>query len=212
MKRLSWQAGIIVIVSLVMVVGVEATQLDVLAVAALGGSSYGMRTTFDGGTNGVLVRDNSPSSETVYRAQFGYRNRITSMALGDTHQIFRARGQGGYPTNETVLRVQVKSTPSGYIMFVWARLDNGGYSAALMTFVPNVHQMMFEWAAATSPGANDGILRIYKSGNLIREKTNLDNDTSVIDFVQLGAFSTVDATTVGHQDFDNFFSYRTFAP
>ena len=201
------KACMIMSVIVVMALGVEATQLEVIPAAALGGSNYGMRTTFDGGTDGVLVRDNSPSSETVYRAQFGYRNRITSMTLADTHQIFRARGQ-----NETVLRVQIKSTPSGYIMFVWARLDNGGYSAPLMTFVPNVHQMMFEWAAATSPGANDGILRIYKSGNLIRENTNLDNDTFVIDFVQLGAFSTVDAATVGHQDFDNFESYRTLAP
>lgn len=206
------KACTIMFVIVVMALGVEATQLDVIPAAALGGSSYGMRTTFDGGTDGVLVRDNSPSSETVYRVQYGYRNRITSMTLGDTHQIFRARGQGGYPTNETVLRVQIKSTPSGYIMFVWARLDNGGYSQPLMTFVPNVHQMMFEWAAATSPGANDGILRIYKSGNLIREKVNLDNDTYVVDFVQLGAFSTVDAATVGHQDFDNFESYRTLAP
>ena len=206
------KACMIMSVIVVMALGVEATQLEVIPAAALAGSNYGMRTTFDGGTNGVLVRDNSPSSDTVYRAQFGYRNRITSMTLGDTHQIFRGRGQGSYPTNETVFRVQIKSTPSGYIMFVWARLDNGGYSQPLMTFVPNVHRMMFEWSAATAPGANDGILRIYKSGNLIREKTNLDNDTYVIDFVTLGAFATVDAATTGHQDFDNFESYRTFAP
>ena len=45
------KAGLVVVATIMISVTAQATKLTVIPEAALGGSNYGMQTTFDGATN-----------------------------------------------------------------------------------------------------------------------------------------------------------------
>lgn len=198
-------AAAAVVVVLLSASALSATTLSVTPAAAISGN-HGLQINFTGDTANALVIDDSPVGETCYSASFTLRHNLMTMVAADTHQVLRTRMGGSTP----VVRLQVKraNDDSNFIIFVWARLDNGTFTVPLMVFAPNQHLIKVNWKAATSDGANDGGLQLWKGANLISEYTNLDNDTYVVDDVNFGAFGGVDATTTGEVHLDDFVSTR----
>lgn len=171
--------------------------------AAIGGSTFGLKVQMTD-LNNCLVQDDSPTAETNYFVTFNLRNNFT-MAPGTAHILFRART----PAVPAVFLAQaVRDFGGNYVMYVVAYRDNGTATAALADFIPGQHRMTIEWHAATGPGANNGSLRLYKGGSLKGQITGIDNDTLQVDFVQMGAFGGIDATTSGEMHFDEFVSTR----
>jgi len=71
------------------------------------------------------------------------------------------------------------------------------------------HKIEIDWKAATTPGANDGLLTLWIDGVQKATVTNLDNDTRRVDGAQLGAVAGIDTGTRGTEYFDTFVSRRT---
>ncbi|MDA8020971.1 MAG: hypothetical protein MPN21_26335 [Thermoanaerobaculia bacterium] len=201
MKRLTFAFALLALLA----APAWSVSLDVIGAAAFTGN-FGLRVTIDDTANG-FVQDDSPNSETVYRATFKVRNNLTQVN-GSAHNFFRAR----MPGQPIFLAQAVRDFGGNYVVYAVAYNDAGAVAGTFATFLNLNNELTFEWAAASAPGANDGIFRMYKGANLRGEITNLDNDTHAVDTVQMGAFGGVDGTTTGTMDFDDFESFRTMLP
>lgn len=201
--------GVIACAALIGTSAQAATSLSVVNAAQIGGSAFGMRVTFDGTTGNALVQDNSPVGELAYYATWSMRNLNMTMVANDTHQVLR--GLSNTPVaNTPAFRVQVKRSVGGtdFILFVWARIDGGAFTAPIQTFVNNQNRLTVEWHRATGVGTNDGSIKLFKGTTMIGQVTGVDNDEVAIDAAQMGAFGGVDVGTGGTQDFDEFVSTR----
>jgi len=197
-----------------------ANTLDVTNAAAIEGN-FGMEVTHDGSTNRVYVQDNSPSCETVYRAEFDFdRNDILidncSGTCSNRHVIFLARQSSPATTPFRITLIRFKVDASGsvprYAIRLSAREDAGNFrfvGGFVLAGAPRT--VAVEWTA----GSGDGIARLLKNDVVQRELTNLDNDTHCVDLVRLGATSgltAADALTDGTVYYDSFVSLRSVSP
>ena len=66
------------------------------------------------------------------------------------------------------------------------------------------HVIELDWRASTGAGANNGGLTLWIDGVQQADLTGVDNDTSRIDRVRLGALAGMDAGTNGTYFFDAF--------
>jgi len=214
-----------------------SNSLDVNASAAREGN-YGLEVLIDGSSNGAYVEDRSPAAETTYQASFWV----------DMNDMYMSNCSGTCSTRHVMFLAQQSETAPRTTVFrlIWGRLadDNGvavgRYSVRLgcgrdngtfqyvggqvlrSDIAPRKH-VWIEWQAASAPGANDGICRLYTANNigqdpnLVAQVTNLDNDTRVVDVVGLGARSALadqpsDADNSGSYFLDSFESYRSLLP
>lgn len=187
-----------------------ANQVMISPAAALSGS-YGIEVVMNGTNNAYLI-DNSPDAETGYRVEFRIDHNDLCMAQNTGHGIFYARRPGA-----NVIRINlsyVGNTCAGdansYKINVRCLKDTGGtaFCGQITLLDGKATLVKFEWIAASGPGANDGIFRIYKGGALKYEKTNLDTDTLNINAGRLGAPKNSDATTSGSFYIDDYSSHR----
>lgn len=224
------------VVTAVMLLGVGAAyganSLDVNGTAAQDGS-YGLEVLMDGSTNVANVQDNTPDSETTYRASFWvHRNDLVMDSCGGTCStrfvMFLGRQED---PNLTVFRIiYARLAVDGaagprYAIRFGVRNDNGDFvyvgASILAATVPRKH-VTVEWQQGSAPFANDGIARLYTSNdggtpNLQAERTTLMNGTMDVDHVRLGATSGLsdqpsDPNTTGSFFIDTFESYRTLLP
>lgn len=202
-------AGVVACAALISVPANAATTLSVVNAAQIGGSAFGMRVNFASGTENAFVQDNTPSAELNYYATWSMRNLNMTMVANDTHQVLRGLSTTPAP-NTPAFRVQVKRSAGGtdFILFVWARLDSGAFTAPIQTFVNNQNRLTVEWHRSTGVDTNDGSIKLFKGTSMIGQVTGLDNDTMSIETLQMGAFGGVDVATGGTQDFDEFVSTR----
>jgi hypothetical protein len=187
--------------------------------AALEGT-YGMQLDMYNVTNKAYVVDNSPSGETVYRAQFLFKKN--TWMLNDTQKrttVFLGRQDMGGGVKRTVMRcMMIRTVHFGYIMRVAVRKDDGfwkhcgDWTLPTATGPASVREVRIEWKAATAPGADDGYCRSHSNGNLKLEVTDIDNDGVAIDQVWLGLTEGNMAAASGTGYFDSFESYRTVNP
>ncbi len=187
-----------------------ANQVMITPAAALSGS-YGIEVVM-GGTNKAYLLDTSPDDETGYRVEFRIDHNDLCMNQSTGHGIFYARKPGA-----NVIRINmsyVGSTCAGdansYKINVRCLKDTGGtaFCGQITLLDGQATLVKFEWIAASGPGANDGIFRIYKGGTLKYEKTNLDTDTLYINTGRLGAPKNADATTSGSFYIDDYRAQR----
>ena len=212
--------------------------LSVKGAAAIEGN-FGLEVLMQAGTiNPTYVRDNTPNGEATYRVQFWLDRSGIFMdnagGLATRFVGFRAADEnfnngGGSPV--TVFRGifgrLAVDQPAGVARYTWrlgCRKDNGSfqYIGGLVMPDPGRKGSTREGKAASAPGANDGICRLYQGNskyvaNLAGERTNLDNDLHRIDFVQMGAISGFtdnpnDPVTNGPLYYDSFESYRATLP
>jgi len=205
--------------------------------AAAQEGNFGLEVNMEAATtDAAFVRDDNPSGEIVYRAQF-WIDRTGGIYMdndGGTKATrfvtFRAGDQNhdGGTSDVTVFRgifgrlaVDNVDGPR-YTFRLGCRQDGGSFryiGGIVLGELAKKKWVTIEWKAASSPGANDGICRLYQGNtrnlaNPIGERTDLDNDLHQVDYVQLGAVSGFtdnpqDPLTDGPLYYDTFESLRT---
>jgi len=201
--------------------------------AAAQDGSFGLEISLDGSVNVANVQDDSPDSETTYRASFWiHRNDLVMDSCGGTCStrfvMFLARQE---VPNLTVFRIIYArlavdgATGPRYAVRFGVRNDNGDFvymGAVILTTGVNRKHMTIEWQQGSAPFAADGIARLYSSNdggtpNLQLERTTLMNGSMDIDHIRVGATSGLsdqpsDPNNTGSWFFDSFESYRTLLP
>lgn len=220
--------------ALVATSAMAANSIAVTGAAALEGS-FGLGVTLDPASNlnDTYVSTQHPNGETIYR--FGFLVHPGTLTM-DASAGFRFFVMGNVR----------KATPDRNFFFVYmlrtadgwwrvqanARNDNGSFpawqasvaicgvnpgSVVPCATTPSVH-IMYEWKASSASGANDGFLRVYREGVLVRTFSNLDNDTQTVEEAWFGAIFMANGThngptpASGTYNFDSFESYRDLMP
>lgn len=205
----AWSAAVPRGSAILSTIGVnDAAAIIAGAGTACAGSACGLEVGFSGDTGNAYVQDDSPLLETVYYAGFWFDPHTVSMGTGTSHQIFRAVDA----SNGAVMTITLGFDGSDYELAVGAQRDNGTWQATtgiLLSDAP--HHLALNWAAASAPGANDGVLQFWLDNVLRAEFVALDTDTKQVNSVRLGAVAGVDTSTLGSIYFDQFVSTRVLA-
>jgi hypothetical protein len=184
---------------------VDGADLAVSAPAAMKGSQRGMRARIDD-NNAIYVTDDTPNAEKRYRARFYFDPNSITMVNGSAHFILFAYSG----TNNGALRVEFRRTAGTYQVRAALRDDGSIWtSTTFFTISDAPHVLEVDWRGATAAGANNGGLTFWVDGVQQGDITGIDNDTRRINFVQLGAVSGMEASTVGTYYIDAFESRRT---
>ena len=153
----------------------------------------------------IYVTDDSPNTETRYRARFYFDPNSIAMPNGDTHYLF----YGHQGASTVVMRFQLRRSSNAYQLRAALRNDSSTWtSSSWFTITDASHAIEIDWRASTASGANNGGLTMWIDGTQRADLTGIDNDTRRIDRVQLGAVSGIDTGTRGTYYFDAFESRR----
>lgn len=197
-----------------------ATTLSVTAGAALQGS-FGLQINFDGTGGNAFVQDNSPNSESEYWVAVRINDHnITFNPAASTKSFQFLRAFTDDAASATVFRINVIDalTPGANLrVFVLPTVDGGAFHpTGSETFIttsaapPTNNKFLFEWKAATAPGANNGRMVTYRDGILRKQITDLDNDTIRVGMIRMGGFgNTVSVQNGSVLYLDDFISTRT---
>lgn len=200
--------------------------------AAIEGN-FGMSLNFDGSTNKAYVQDNSPSSETVYRASFWVdlgTLSTTNCGPGCVTQFMTFAGLDA-STGKTVFRIIVNKmlaqTPGGedqYLFRFSVRNDFGSFLYVGGTILTPVSvrrkHVTIQWEQG-DPSTPNGVAKLYTSNDggvpNLQATLNYANGTYVVDQVLWGAVAGTDdqasdAQTTGSLYYDSFVSVRTPLP
>ena len=181
----------------------DAGDLSVSASAALVGSQ-GLQAVIDD-ANTIYVTDDTPNAESRYRARFYFDPNSISMASGDAHFIFK----GFMGTATDVLQVDFRNSAGAYQIRGKIANDTSAFVVTnWFTITDAPHVIEIDWRASTGAGANNGGLTLWIDTVQQANLTGVDNDTSRIDRVRLGALAGMDAGTNGTYFFDAFESRR----
>lgn len=146
---------------------------------------------------GILSLDNFTQIETEYLFDV---NSIT-MADSDVFDSVRLTGAS------IAVFVQLQYTiANGYELRYIARNDAAGNIIGAFGSLPDeASKIRIQWKASDSPGANNGICRLFINNNLVDEDENIDNDTLNLTFANIGAVGGLDAGTTGQIFYDNIY-------
>ena len=177
--------------------------LSVSPSAALLGSQ-GLQAVIDDNI-AIFVRDDTPNSESRYRARFYFDPNSVIMVNGNAH--FLLQGYAG--TSKNVLRVDFRFSNGVYQVSAGAFTDSATWvSTPWSTITDASHAIELDWRAASAAGANNGSLTLWIDGLQQADLTGIDNDTRRIDLVAFGATSGIGSGTRGTCFFDAFESHR----
>jgi uncharacterized protein YjiK len=183
---------------------VDSGDLSVTAAAKYSGS-YGMQGLINDNIS-IYCTDDTPVTETRYRARFYFDRNSVVMTSGEVHDIF-----GGYAgTSTMVLRVQFRQSAGSYQVQAGLLTDASTWTLTGWTTISAApHAIELDWKAATAVGANDGALTFWVDGVQAGSSFSaVDNDTRRIDRARLGAVYGLDTGTRGTYFFDAFESRR----
>jgi hypothetical protein len=176
----------------------NAGRLSVSTAAALQGN-YGLEVAFSNKVN-MLVRNDSPSAETRYRARFYFHPNSIAMATGDNITVFQGLDAAG----SVVLSIQFNRSSAGYQ--VRARSHDSSLAAFVntpyFTLSNAVHTLEVDWG-------NDGHLTFWIDGIQQANLTGINNSTYEIETVRLGAPTMSITGTSGSFYIDGFESRRS---
>jgi RHS repeat-associated protein len=176
--------------------------LSVTANAAIEGDN-GLQAVVDG-NNDLFVLDRSPYRNPVYHTRFYLDPNLVEIPDEATLDIFR-----GYGTNSgTAFYLQLGMVNDDYAIRAVMLADDQQTTESDWVPVSDAsHVIELEWWQAWSAEVNDGRIRLWIDEN----ETDLgaiDNDTKVIDAVELGGFSPSDSGISGTIYLDDFASTR----
>ena len=188
----------------------SATDGGDLSVSSAGAMKFtlaGLRGIVDD-TAGLYVQDDSPGDEGRYRARFyldpnGFDPGEVSGARRTRVFILFEEA----PTRR-LAAIVLRRQNGVYAMMGRARLDDN--SQADTGFFPvsdAPHFVELDWTMSSGPDADDGTFELWIDGASVSTLAGLDNSTSTVDFVRLGALS-VKATAQGTLYWDEFESRR----
>ncbi len=183
----------------------DSGDLTVTGSAAMALTSLGLQAQIDDGT-ALYVRDDTPASETRYRARFYFNPNSIVMVDTQANTLFAAYNASG----SVVFTVEILKKTSGYFIRITTindastniRIPTNGISLS-----NSAHYIEAYWGAATA-GQNNGFAYLYLDGTQVALSTALDNDTKSIEYVRLGPESGLDSGTLGTLYFDEFVSHR----
>ena len=181
----------------------DAGDLSASASAALVGSQ-GLQAVVDD-ANTIYVTDDTPIAEPRYRVRFYFDPNSIAMASGDAHFIFK----GFMGTGTDVLQVEFRNLSGAYQIRGKILNDASAFVVTnWFTISDAPHAIELDWRASSGAGANNGGLMLWIDNVQKADLTGVDNDTSRIDRVRLGALAGMDAGTNGTYFFDAFESRR----
>ena len=176
----------------------NAGRLSVTAGAALQGN-FGLQAVFTNKVN-MLVRNDSPTAETRYRARFYFNPNSIAMVIGDNITLLQGLDAGG----AVVLSIQFNRSSAGYQLR--ARSYDNGLAAFVNTpyvSISNaVHTVEVDWG-------NDGHLTFWIDGVQQADLTGINNNIYKIETVRLGAPTMSITGTSGSFYLDAFESRRS---
>lgn len=223
--------------------GAMGNSLSVTSAAAMGGTAQGTcigdgmpgpcgLEVFHDNTSLSYVEDQSPSSETIYRATFLFNPNSISPGANLRQRLFRAIGPNPFPGNgncspvakfSSVLEVWlflVGGAGQKYALQVYGEGNLCGYrSTAQFEIAPDQPvRVCMEWSAGNSGTGTvalavvDAALPCPASSSYSR--TALSNGLTTIDTIRLGipTLNNFNAGESGSLYFDEFESFRTLAP
>jgi sugar lactone lactonase YvrE len=171
--------------------------LSVSAGAALEGN-YGLQAAFTNTAN-MLVRNDSPTAETRYRARFYFNPNSISMATGDNITLLQALDASG----NFVLSIQFNRSSAGYQLRARSHDSGSGVFVNTPYFIISnaVHTVEIDWG-------NDGHLTFWIDGVQQANLTGINNSSYNIETVRLGAPNMSITGTSGSFYIDAFESRR----
>lgn len=198
----------IVFVMLMILTGSGARADNALAVTTnnphLGASS--LEVTYDGTDTQAYLIDESPFAQNRYVVSFFlFLDEAGGFVMDnlDRHRILRANVEGG----NSVITCELRRTAAGKYRVRMVVRDDAGLSHLVgnKAVLPDRWQKYtVDWKASSGAGANDGFASLQRNQGTPTTLANLDNDTHVIDQVQLGIISGVDSGTNGTLFYDDF--------
>jgi hypothetical protein len=181
----------------------DSGRLSVTSAAALVGTR-GLQVAITN-NNSKYVVDDRPVAEVKYRARFYFDPNSITMASGNAHYLF----YGLDASSNVVVRIELQRSGSLYQLRASARNNASTWSTTAWATISDVpHLVQLDWQAATTAGANNGLVTLTLDGAPQGSITNVANDTRRIERAQLGAVAGIDTGTRGTEFFDAFESYR----
>ena len=168
-------------------------------------SNYGMQALIND-TIAILLKDDSPTDATHYRARFYFDPNSLVMSDGNEHSIFSGKDN---LTSTELFTVRLNYSNGDYRLVTRVKDDGDTYSdGGYHTISDDWHAVEIEWQAASASGADDGYLKLWIDDTLVDTVGNVDNDTRSVRQIKLGATDSLDAGTSGTMYFDHFDSSR----
>ena len=184
----------------------DGGHLSVTAGAKLAGN-YGLQAYVNDNTS-LYVTDKRPSGETQYRVRYYFDPNGITMADGNAYYLFY--GMQGTSSPTAIFRLEVRRSLGDYQLRLSAVDDATAWTnTAWYTFADQLHYFELNWQAATTTGANNGVISLWIDGTQKESISTLDNDTRWVDQIQWGGVSGIDTGTRGTEYLDVFESHRT---
>jgi hypothetical protein len=187
-----------------------ATALSVTAGAALDGA-YGLELTPGTGTlsNGY-VTDQTPASETGYRARFLIDVNTILYTSGESLTVLQGVDSGGLVV--FALRL-VGSGTAGQVELQGRTYDDSSATHESQPFALPAGSIPLgiEWYAASSSTSSDGQFLIFINDAVVETIPNLDNDSRSVSEVRLGLIPVTVSSATGSYYVDLFESWRVTA-
>jgi hypothetical protein len=187
---------------------VGSGDLEVIAGAAMGSSSFGLHAAIHG-TQPLHVEDHTPNDESRYRVRFYVDTQDFEPGTAQDHfrtRIFLALDEG--PTVRRVVAIVLRYRDGQYGLMGRARRDDGTRAdTGFFPITPGAHFVEFDWQRSSSPSVPDGSFQLWIDGTSRSTLTGLDTDDSSVDTGRLGALSLKQGAS-GNLYFDQFMSRR----
>ena len=219
----SKNSAIVAITLAILLVGSAAYAANSVSVtpgAAHNGTNFGLLVSVDSNT-AAHVQSDHPNAEKVYRARFWVRPQTLPIALGNAgtnHIRFFTMLDPGGAGQHAIGFFTRSAQDNGWHLILWTKNDGGTFEQAANIFLGGAaapaRQVEVQWAAASAPGANDGMLMVSRIDNPAQTdgRTNIDNDTADVDGFRIGYIPSSNAVITGNYSMDEFESFRTLAP
>ncbi len=185
----------------------DGGDLSADAAAGLASSSVGLKAVVND-TAGLYVEDDTPQDERRYRARFYFDPNGFDPGEGSAH--FRTRLFIAFEENPTrrLLALVLRRQGGQYSLRARARQDdNSQVDTAFFGITDAPHAVEVDWQRSSTPGANDGSLRLWIDGTPVATVAGLDNNRSSVDFVRMGALNVKPGAN-GTMYWDEFVSRR----
>jgi hypothetical protein len=184
----------------------DGGDLSPSAFAAMNSSSVGLQAVVDD-TAGIFVQDDSPHAENRYRARFYFDPN--GFDPGEAQSHFRTRIFIGFEgSGLRVITLVLKRQTGAYTVEGRVRRDDGTrVDTGFFPITDAPHSLELDWRRSSAPGADDGSFELWIDGSSVATLSGIDNDTTPIEFVRMGAFS-IKTGAAGTLYWDEFVSRR----
>jgi hypothetical protein len=189
----------------------DAGDLAVSAAAGLRSTTLGLQAVVDD-TAGLYVQDDDPRAEDRYRARFELDPNGFDPGEAQGHRRTRVFILFQAAPQRRLAAVVLRRINGAHAVMARARLDDNTHAETPWVPLADApHAIAIDWRRASGPDALDGALELWVDGVSVSALAGLDNSTSGIDFVRLGALS-VKGGASGTLYFDEFESRRQGPP